>query len=84
VDVVDDEAHIEGRVPAQRLEDVGGRIFVPRHGAEGGNDGGREVLGLFVAGTAGDPYLDARRLEGMVPHRLSQHGRLAEPGPGHH
>ena len=83
VDVVDDDADVEGRMPAQCLGHVDHRIFVAGRRSQCRHHGGGEVLGLLVTGVTGHPDLDARRLQRVVAHGLAQHRRLAEPGPGH-
>ena len=83
VQVIDDDADIDGRDLAQRVEDPVDVAAPPWRRLERRQDRRRQPAVVLVAGFARDPCVDAPWRGVVGPNRLRQCGRLAEPGAGH-
>ena len=84
VQVVDEDADIDGGGRAQRREDAIERTATLRGDAEGREDRPRQAAGILVAGLAGHPRIDAPWRRVVGPDRLGECRRLAEAGTSHH
>ena len=82
VHVVEDEAHVERRVAAQRGEDGDDRLTLCLVTVECGDDRRGQVAGPLVTMFASEPRVHPNRGRGIRPHRLGERGRLPEPGAG--
>ena len=84
VDVVDDQAHVDGRHLGEGLDHALGRGEAAVGTAERGGDRLGERVGVTVARFARHPDVDAARGGVVGPDRLRQGRGLAEPRPGEH
>ena len=83
MDVVDHDTDVDRGEVSDRVEDPFDRFAAKVVLTEGGDDRGRQMIGIAVSRLTGQPGVDPAWVGLVGADRLGQQRRLAESGAGH-